>query len=237
MNGSFFQRLKRHISRMFMRPIRVFLFHQVSDVFEPETMWDCDWTQTEVFKQNISILMKKYKFISLEEVRQHLAKDKFRFRRYAALTADDGWASLKNIVPWLVDQKIPVTLFLNPSCLDGRHWNSRDTDKLLTMEEIVRIVEDGSPYVSVASHGWTHSSSKEMTMEVFTDNVRLSEDALALVPGKVSFYAFVSGIFTWEQVASLRDRKLTPVFVDGLDNEKDPTSIHRFGIDGKTIHG
>jgi peptidoglycan/xylan/chitin deacetylase (PgdA/CDA1 family) len=220
---------------MFMRPIRVFVFHQVSDVFEPETMWDCDWTQTEVFKRNISALMKKYKFISLEEVRDHLALDKFRFKSYAALTADDGWASLKNILPWLVNQKIPVTLFLNPSVLDGRHWNSRETDKLLTGEEVVRIVEDGAPYISVASHGWTHISSKGMSREEFVQSVDKSEKVLERLPAKVPFFAFASGLYRMAQVAYLRDRQLTPVFVDSEDNETDPTLIHRYCIDGVRI--
>ena len=237
MKKPFYHRLKRHVLQMWMRPIRVFVFHQVSDVFEPETMWDCDWTQTEVFKQNCLTLMKKYKFISLEEVREHLSKDKWRFKRYAALTADDGWASLTNILPWLTEQKIPVTLFLNPSCLDGIHKNSRKTDKLLTRQDVLRIIEAGKPYVTVASHGWTHKSCAQMTLDEFVESVRASEEVLDNIPAKVPFFAFASGQFTCAQVSYLRGRKLVPVFVDGQDNGKDPSSIHRFGIDGKTING
>ena len=231
MSVSFFQRLKRHLSRMRMRPIRVFVFHQVSDVFEPETMWDCDWTQTDVFKRNICALMKEYTFISLEEVREHLTKDRLRYRKFAALTADDGWASLKSILPWLVDQKIPVTLFLNPSCLDGKHWNSRETDRLLTQDDVVQLVREGAPYISVASHGWTHKSCAKMTLEEFAESVRASEEVLDRMPAKVPFFAFASGEYTSAQMAFLRDRKLVPVLVDGLDNGKDPVTIHRFCMD------
>ena len=220
-----------------MRPIRVFVFHQVSDVFEPETMWECDWTQTETFKRNISVLMGKYRFISLPEVREHLAKDRWRFRNYAALTADDGWASLKNILPWLVEKGIPVTLFLNPSCLDGKHWNSRETDKLLTREDVLEIIRDGFPLVSVASHGWTHRNCQEMTPEEFADNVRRSEMALDGLSGRVAFYAYAAGRHTSGQNAFLRDNGLIPVFVDGEVNEHDPASIHRECLDGVDIHG
>lgn len=236
MKGSIFQRLKRHLSRMFRRPIRVFVFHQVSDVFEPETMWECDWTQTDVFKRSITALKKKYKFISLEEVSEHLAKDRWRFMRFAALTADDGWASLTSILPWLTQQKIPVTLFLNPSCLDGVHKNSRETDKLLTGPEVLRIIEAGKPFVTIASHGWTHKSCAQMTMDEFAESVRASEEVLAGMLAKVPYFAFASGQFTRAQVAYLRERKLVPVFVDGLDNEKDPASIHRFCIDKGNNH-
>lgn len=237
MRLSFFQWIKNRLHRMFLRPIKVFVFHQVSDVFEPDTMWECDWTQTELFKRNIAALMREYKFISLNEVREHLASDRVRVRNYAALTADDGWASLKNILPWLVEKKIPVTLFLNPSCLDGQHVNSRETDRMLTMEEVEMIVANGAPYISVASHGWAHKTSRQMTLDEFKESVGMSEDVLERLPGKVSFYAFVSGQYRLAQVAYLRDRQLTPVFVDSENNEADPTAIHRYCIDGITING
>ena len=237
MRSSFLQRLTRHLSRMYRQPIRVFVFHQVSDVFDPETMWECDWTQMEMFKQKITALMKKYRFISLEAVREHLAKDKWRFKRYAALTADDGWESLTGILPWLTDQKIPVTLFLNPSCLDGVHKNSRETDKLLTSQEVLRIIDTGKPFITVASHGWTHKSCALMTMDEFEESVHTAEAVLDEFPAKVPFFAFASGRYTPAQVTYLRNRKLVPVFVDGIDNVQDPASIHRFCIDEGIIHG
>ena len=125
-------------------------------MFEPETMWDCDWTQSDVFKQNVLTLKKRYTFISLEEMRRRLAKDKLRLKNYAVLTSDDGWASLANIIPWLAGQKIPVTLFLNPLYMDGLHWPSRETEKLLAQDEVIRMVDAYTPFVSVASHGWSH---------------------------------------------------------------------------------
>lgn len=237
MKKSFFQRVRHHLFRLRLHPIRVFVFHQVSDVFEPDTMWECDWTQTDVFKRNILALKQKYTFISLAEVRNHLEKDKWRLKDYAALTADDGWASLANILPWLVEQKIPITLFLNPSCLDGQHRHSRETDKLLTEQEVLNIVEEGSPYISVASHGWTHKSCTEMTMEEFEESVQRSEVVLNRIPSKVSFFAFASGKHTQEQVDYLRGNSLIPVFVDGTVNENDPDAIHRYCIDGKIANG
>ena len=229
------RRIGHYLLRMRLHPIRVFVFHQVSDAFEPETMWDIDWTQTDAFKDIIRSLMKKYTFISLNEVKDHLANDRFRFRDYAALTSDDGWASLQNILPWLVGNKIPVTLFLNPSCLDGKHWNSRETDKLLTEEEVRRIVGDGTPYITVASHGWTHRNCKTMSENEFVDSVRRSEAVLGTIPGKVPFYAFASGLSRSEQVAYLKKNHLIPVFVDGMKNETDASVIHRECIDGRIL--
>ena len=236
MKQNFFQRLKNHWARICLHPIQVYVFHQVSDVFEPETMWECDWTQTEVFKRCILALKKKYTFISLTEVQRHLARDKWRFRNYASLTSDDGWASLTNILPWLVEQKIPVTLFLNPSCLDGKHWNSRETDKLLTREEVGRFVEQGAPYITIASHGWTHKSSLHMTMEEFMESVDKSERVLQEMPAKVPFFAYASGLSAKGQFDYLRKQGLTPVYVDRRVNSKDSILIHRYCIDGGINH-
>ena len=236
MKSSFYQRIKRGLYRILMHPIPVFVFHQVSDVFEPDTMWECDWTRTDVFKRRILAFKKKYTFIPLTEVQRHLAQDKWRFRNYASLTSDDGWASLTNILPWLVEQKIPVTLFLNPSCLDGKHRNSRETDKLMTREEVVRIVEQNAPFISIASHGWTHKSSLHMTMDEFQESVNKSEEVLDEMPAKIPFFAYVSGLSAQGQADYLRGRGLTPVYVDRSANGKDPTLIHRYCIDGGIDH-
>ena len=233
MKKPLFQRICHRLHRMRLHPIHVFVFHQVSNVFEPETMWECDWTQTEAFKKNVLALKERYTFISLEEAKLHLGNDKLRLKDYAVLTSDDGWASLTNIIPWLAEQEIPVTLFLNPLYLDGIHWRSRDTEKLLTKEEVIRLVEDFSPFVTVASHGWTHDDCTRMTIKEFSESVVKSEEVLSDFPAKVPFFAFASGRYTNEQVNYLKSNSLVPVLVDGMSNLEDNNVIHRECIDGK----
>ena len=220
---------------MRLHPIRVFVFHQVSEVFEPDTMWECDWTQIEVFKRNILKLKARYSFISLPEATERLKKDSIRLKDYAVLTADDGWASLSNILPWLAGQKIPVTLFLNPSCLDGKHWHSRETDKLLTKDQVIRFVNQYHPILTVASHGWTHKDCTKMSIKEFTDSFVQSESVLTEFPARIPYYAFASGLFTPEQIEFLKNQSIIPVLVDGMKNENDPAVIHRECIDRKTL--
>ena len=150
--------IRRKLLRMRLRPIRVFCFHQVIDEFDETTMKRCDWSNTERFKQNLVELKRKYVFISLQEAYEKLKVDKFRICCYAVLTADDGWASLKNILPWLKDQNIPITLFLNPGYFDGCHFRERETEKYLLKEDVRWICETYSN-VSVGMHGWEHIRS------------------------------------------------------------------------------
>lgn len=227
-----FQKIQKRLLRVRLRPIRVFCFHQVSDVFEPETMWECDWTQTDVFKEKILALKEKYTFVSLTEAYNHIANDRIRLKKYAVLTADDGWASLKNIIPWLAEQEVPITLFLNPLYLDGEHYQSRETEKLLTREEVVSMLKTNPNIISIASHGWEHKDCSKMEMDEFVGNVQKAENYLKDIKGKVPFYAFTYGRYKREQVVELEHFALVPVFADGCKNYNDKSCIHRECIDG-----
>ena len=223
--------IKRKFTRLRLKPVRVFCFHHVSEVFEPDTMWECDWTQTEAFKLNILALKKKYIFISLEEAYNHISCDKFRNTNYAVLTSDDGWGSLKNILPWLAEEKIPVTLFLNPLYMDGKHYQSRDSEAFLTKEEVAELTERYEPFITIASHGWSHNDCLKMSMDAFKESVLKSEDYLKPMKGKVPFYAFTFGRHFNKQLEFLYQQKLVPVLMDGMMNYDDVSCIHRECID------
>jgi len=227
----FCKKVHRYWVKMRFQPIRVFCFHQVSDVFEPETMWKCDWTQTDDFKQKILTLKRRYTFISLPEVTAHLERDSFRFKKYAALTADDGWASLKNIIPWLAENHIPLTLFLNPLYLDGNHYQSRETEKLLTCNDVAFLVKRFAPSITIASHGWDHQDCLKMTMEDFRERVEKSESILRNMDGFVPYYAFTYGRHNNNQSEVLESFSLVPVYMDGTKNIADASSIHRELLD------
>lgn len=227
------EKVHRRWVRMRFQPIRVFCFHQVSDEFEPDMMWECDWTNTDVFKRNINAIKQKYAFISLTEAKEHLKNDLFRVKRYAVLTADDGWESLQNILPWLAEQSIPVTLFLNPYYMDGIHYQLRPTERFLTFDELFAIEEKYYPMVTCASHGWNHGDCLEMGWEEFINGVRKSEKALQGALGKIPFFAFTFGHFNDEQMRFLKEELLTPVLMDGEKNYTGVSCIHRELLDGK----
>ena len=106
------------------------------------------------------------------------------------MTSDDGWASLKNILPWLAEEKIPVTLFLNPLYMDGVHYQSRDSEKFLTKEEVADLTERYEPFITIASHGWSHKRSSDMSDDGFVENIQKAESGLSDIPGKIAFFVF-----------------------------------------------
>ena len=224
---SILNRITRRLKRLRYRPIRVFSFHQVSDVFDPDMMWKCDWIQTEVFKRRVLDLKKRYTFISIEDVYGHICGDRIRYRRYAALTADDGCYSMLSVIPWLAEQEIPVTLFVNPSYMQGYHNPNREHERFMTYDDLKRIVLMYSPYVSVASHGWFHKKRLEMTDYEFQESVLNAEAYLAEMPGKKPFFAFPFGGFRKTDSFFLIQQGLIPVMQDGRNNMDDGHCIHR----------
>lgn len=221
-----FRRLQRKLLKMRLQPIRVFCFHQVSDEFEPDTMKGCDWMQTEAFKRTVLALKNKYTFISLLEMKGHIKRDTFRTEQYAVLTADDGWSSLKNILPWLAEQNIPVTLFLNPSYLDGEHFRERDTEKYLSLKELENYT-NLYKNLSVALHGWEHKDVSSLSELKFREDIEKSKQILGSFSCYIPYYAY-----PWGRHNSMNDNVLyecgmTPVLMDGMKNYSDSFFVHR----------
>jgi peptidoglycan/xylan/chitin deacetylase (PgdA/CDA1 family) len=221
-----FQKTQKRLLRVRLRPIHVFCFHQVSDVFEPETMWECDWTQTDVFKKKILALKEEYTFVSLTEAYNHIANDKIRLKKYAALTADDGWASLKNIIPWLAEQGVPITLFLNPAYSDGKHFRERETERYLT-EQNLELFAKIYTNISFGMYGWDHTDVSKQDESVFRNNIGQSVKALNRYGKFVHFFAYPWGRHNTVNDCVLKEYALVPVLMDGMKNYNDATVIHR----------
>lgn len=210
-------KIRRKWMKIRLQPIRVFCIHQISDVFDPKSMWECDWMSTIDFKSRINELQREYTFISMSEAYAKLIHDTFRLKKYAVLTADDGWASILNVIPWIAEQNIPLMLFINPLYLDGIHKQEREAEQLLTKKELENILET-YPNVSIASHGWTHIDTLRISNKEFEDSMLKSEDALSLFPRKESFYAFTYGHFKPEYIQILNNENLIPVIINGDKN-------------------
>lgn len=219
-------KLNRKGRHFTLKPIRVFCFHQVSDAFEPDTMKEGDWMSTESFKRTVLSLKKKYAFVSMQEAYGHIANDRHRLRHCAVLTADDGWASLKSILPWLNEQQIPITLFLNPRYLDGQHFREFETERYLSEYDVQNIIGE-CPKVSIGMHGWEHVDVSKQSEDEFRKGVEQSIEALKNCGAYVPFFAFPWGRRNRMNIQMLKEYNLVPVLIDGMANYDDVSQIHR----------
>lgn len=225
MNTELFHRISRKMTKLRLRPIRVFCLHHVCERFDTESMNQGDWVQIDQFKSKVQAMRQEgVEFISLTETYRHISNDWFRYRKYAALTFDDGYASLKEILPWLKEQKIPVTLFINGKYLDGKSYRKNPNERYLTKDELFALT---SPLIEIGSHGWEHIRVTEMTSEEFEESVEKNIKLLSTHPNYIPFWAYTYGSHTANTDTYLHQQSLIPIYIDGMKNYNEKQIIHR----------
>lgn len=227
MSVRFIYKLHCKLRKLGKSPIRIFCIHNVSDCFDADSMWPCDWIKTDVFKRTVLELQKKYTFISLTEAQRHLRRDIVRIRKYAVLTADDGFASLKNIIPWLEERQIPITLFVNPIVWDGKtvgqnlkslpvSTDNNGAKDVYLLQDDLKAVQ--SPLVTFGYHGYDHINESVETYETFVANFEKCRRAMAALDNVIPFYAHTYGRATKQNDEYLIKQGITPVYVNGGKN-------------------
>ena len=211
--------------KLCLQPIRVFCLHHVCKTYDETTMYQGDWAQIDEFKSRIQSMQHDgVEFISLTDAYAKLTNDKFRNHKYAVLTFDDGYASLKEILPWLEEQQIPATLFINGKYLDGKSYRKNPNEKYLIKEELFSLT---SPLIEIGSHGWEHLCVTEMSEDEFGTSVEKNVNLLSTHPNYIPFWAYTYGSHTDQTDDYLRARHMLPVYIDGLRNYNELCVIHR----------
>lgn len=221
---SLVNKIYRFFFHLRLQPISVFCFHQVSDVFDSESMWECDWMSTMDFKDKINKLQGKYTFISISEAYDKMKNDTFRFKKYAVLTADDGSKTIECILPWLQEQHIPLTMFINGSYLDGKTYRETPAERYFTKEEISCLNMDN---ITFGHHSWNHKDFHAMTVDDFELSIKNNMEMLADIPKVVPFWAYPYGTHTTKSDAILKKNGFVPVYMDGQKNYNNTMCIHR----------
>lgn len=208
-----------------LQPISVFCFHHVSKEYDANSMNLKDWMQLDEFKNKVLSMQRNgVSFVSLTEAYHHICRDVFRWRKYTVITFDDGYASLKEVLPWLEEQKIPCTLFVNGKYLDGKSYRNNPKERYLTKDELFALV---SPYIEIGSHGWEHTNAIEINSDEFKQCVQTNKELLSMHPRYIPFYAYTWGKHSVETDRILSSIDIAPVYMDGKKNYDDSTVVHR----------
>lgn len=246
-----FDIIKRAVIRLTLQPIRVFVFHHVSDVRDTLVCQEPDWTQLDQFKHNIEYLSQDHTFISLSEACDKLQHNRFRFCKYAVLTTDDGLASVLNVLPWLEEKKIPLTLFINTRYMNGDklkpvhlQWLKElaiDADikaiaqrMYLSKEQIFELT---SSYIELGLHGHEHLNARAISESEFEQNFEQCKQQLCKHPRYVPIFAYPWGGGTNASMQYLLQHGIVPVVVDGNKNIVWNGYVSRESIDNVKMDG
>jgi peptidoglycan/xylan/chitin deacetylase (PgdA/CDA1 family) len=208
-----------------------------------------DWTQLDQFKRNIEKLQERYTFISLNEAHEKLSHDKLRFRHYAVLTTDDGLSSVLNIIPWLEEKKIPLTLFVNTRYMEGDkikpihqkwlHELAPDADERAIAKKMYLSKEQlyalDSPNIEIGMHGHRHMYVPSATEEQFEEELNICMEKLKAHPRFIRAYAYPWGDETIESLQYMWKIGVVPVVLNGEGNYKYERYIDRESIDNTIL--
>lgn len=229
-------------TKLRLQPIRVFCFHQVSETFDPNVYCKPDWIPLDFLKEFVLRLQKEgYEFISLEEAHRHISEDFFRGKKYAVLTADDGLKCQAEIIPWLEERNIPITLFVDLETLDGQtctmpvknYFNLTNVEeekryaaKLFLTAKQLKMLKNH--ILSIGMHGLKHDSVQSMNEIDFAEQVEKCQQELAKITlNRIPFFAYPYGAHSHRNDATLKKMKIVPVLADGKVNYNDSAVIHR----------
>ena len=221
----FFSKVCRKFMKLRLQPIRIYCLHHVCEKFDPESMYACDWMEISSFQSKINDLRKQgYEFISMTEAYAHLQNDWIRTKKYAVLTFDDGYKSLQEILPWLEEQQIPATLFVNGKYLDGISCRENPKEQYLTYDELFALT---SPLIEIGHHGWEHTVADEMNNEELYLSLSNNERILSNHPRYITFWAYAWGRHNKHNDEFLHSKGIVPILIEGNKNYKWIGSIHR----------
>ncbi len=214
-----------------LQPIRVYCFHQVSEVFDAESMWECDWMSVEEFQKKVTTIQHECTLISLQEAHNKLSHDIFRFKKYAVLTSDDGSKTIESILPWLIENNIPVTLFINGKYTDSKSYRDTSAERYLTESDLVNWIKNES--ITLESHGYEHKNATTLTVPELEKNILENVSCINNIYqqggriDKVKFHAYTWGKHSVTSDAVLQKCGILPVLIDGMDNINSTGLIHR----------
>ena len=233
-------KIRRRWMKLRLQPIRVLCFHQTSETYDPEVYCKPDWIPLNFLKNYVEQLQAEgYEFISLQEAYEHIKNDRVRGKKYAVLTADDGFKCNLNLVPWLEERQIPITLFVNLETLDGKtcgcvvkkYFEIKDQKTELKHAKELYFTRDDmqllSPLVSIGMHGVNHEEVAQLSAEKFKEVVTTCVEALAELPNYIPFYAYTYGKHSQRTQSILHQEHIVPVYADGKLNYNCTTEIHR----------
>ena len=213
---TFFYKVKRKWMKLRLQPIRIFCLHHVCKEYDGETMYACDWMDISAFQTKINDLRNKgYKFISLSEAYKRLQNDWIRTKKYTVLTFDDGYKSLLEVLPWLEEQQVPATLFINGKYLDGKSYRENPKEQYLTYDELFALT---SPLIEIGHHGWEHTAADEMNNEELYLSLSNNEKILSNHPRYIPFWAYTWGRHNKQNNEFLRSKGIVAVLIEGNKN-------------------
>lgn len=217
-------KISRGLRKFCLQPVRVYCFHHICKKYDGEWMHECDWMSIEEFQRKVLELKRRgVVFVSLTEAYRLICMNRIRFRKYAVVTFDDGYATIKEILSWLKEQDIPATLFVNTDYAAGKAHRESDKEQYLSTDELALLD------VEIGMHGLRHVDVSAMNENVFREFAKKTVQQTSDINHSsfIPFWAYTWGRYNAMTEKVLREKGIVSVRIDGMKNYNDTNCIHR----------
>lgn len=185
--------------KIFVRKNNLFIlcYHSISD-----DNWFHSVKLSELKKQVQYLKKKGYKFVTLDQIYDHLSGAKILKSPSVAITIDDGYSDILRTIDFFDQENIIPTLFMI-SNLSRVNRNQLDSHKkLLSTEGIKKLQERGW---KIGVHSSTHSNlskinTKRLQSEIF-DSKRILETEINL---NINYFAYPFGAYNDNVLSEIR---------------------------------
>lgn len=169
----------------------ILLYHLVFPDDTPTDAWNAGGIlRLSAFERQLSWLNRRFPIISLDDYIENLSKDQSNKNKYSAITFDDGYRNVIDLVsPFLIKQRFPATFFVTTSHLED--------ECLLWFVYINALCSDG-PYSLLEVAGDTlpldHPKNRKKTYQTLINMARQSGDPKGFVLELSRCYPLPDGV-------------------------------------------
>jgi peptidoglycan/xylan/chitin deacetylase (PgdA/CDA1 family) len=185
----------------------------------------------ETFKKQMNYLSKKYTFITLKDIEDHLHKGTPLPKPSVAITFDDAYEDVLQVKDFIKERGIRPTLFVIASKKPNRI--ELDTKRsIMTKKQILSLVKDGW---QIGCHTLTHPDMNTLSETEIEKEVVLSKKQLEKALGlRISYIAYPKGRYNRRilKAAERAKYKLGMTVKDGdISLKTHYLEIPRIGVD------
>lgn len=174
-------------------PIMSLLYHRVADTEAND--WTIQWKR---FRYQMQYLQEHFDVVTLAEAQRRIASGN-NSRPTVCVTFDDGYAeNCDRAIPWLIEQKIPVTYFVTTdNVLSGRPFpHDAERRRPLAPNTVDQIEAMSQAGIEIGAHSRSHANLGAVTsLEDLTYEIAGSKhDLEAMLDKPVRYFAFPYGL-------------------------------------------
>ncbi len=183
------------------------------------------------FIRQVNKIKKSSNFINLQTLEETL-RGNCKVRFGVLLTFDDGYEDIKNVIPFIVKNKIPAVLFVLSDPKNPDRDEIDNNFKLLSISEIKKLKKLG---IEIGCHSATHADFSSLSnSEIKKEVIDAKNDLEKKLGINVDYFAYPKGFYSKELTNAVKKAGFKGAFAvksGNVTSSTDRFSIPRVVID------